>query len=162
MTHICVCNLTMIGSDNGLSPDGRQAIIWTNAGILLTGLTNKLQWNLNRTSYIFIQENAFEIFVCEMASILSRPQCVNDWNFAILLPIKEAIELKHYTPRIMHTLQCYGLVHVHYTHILQGSSLAPSLSYDCHSASEATQRIHLRLNVVISTKLSSLTALNVV
>ena len=35
MTHICVCNLTIIGSDNGLSPGRRQAIIWTNAGILL-------------------------------------------------------------------------------------------------------------------------------
>ena len=36
MTHICVDNLTIIGSDNGLSPRRRQAIIWTNAGILLT------------------------------------------------------------------------------------------------------------------------------
>ena len=37
MTYICVGNLTTIGSDNGLSPDRRQAIIWTNAGILLIG-----------------------------------------------------------------------------------------------------------------------------
>ena len=29
--------LTIIGSDNGLSPVRRQAIIWTNAGILLIG-----------------------------------------------------------------------------------------------------------------------------
>ena len=35
VTHICVSNLTTIGSDNGLSPDRRQAIIWINAGILL-------------------------------------------------------------------------------------------------------------------------------
>ena len=35
--HICVSKLTIIGSDNGLSPDRRQAIIWTNAGILLIG-----------------------------------------------------------------------------------------------------------------------------
>ena len=35
MTDICVSKLTIIGSDNGLSPDRRQAIIWTNAGILL-------------------------------------------------------------------------------------------------------------------------------
>ena len=40
-------------------------------------LRNKLQWNFNRTSYIFIQENALVNVVCEMASILSRPQCVN-------------------------------------------------------------------------------------
>ena len=35
VTHICVGNLNIIGSDNGLSPSRRQAIIWTNAGILL-------------------------------------------------------------------------------------------------------------------------------
>ena len=35
VVHICVSKLTIIGSDNGLPPDRRQAIIWTNAGILL-------------------------------------------------------------------------------------------------------------------------------
>ena len=35
MTYICVSKLTIIGSDNGLPADRRQAIIWTNAGILL-------------------------------------------------------------------------------------------------------------------------------
>ena len=35
VTHICVSDLTSIGSDNGLSPGRRQAIIRTNAGILL-------------------------------------------------------------------------------------------------------------------------------
>ena len=37
VTHICVGNLTIIGSDNGLSPGRRQAITWTNVGILLIG-----------------------------------------------------------------------------------------------------------------------------
>ena len=37
MTFIYVSKLTIIGSDNGLSPGRRQAIIWTNAGILLIG-----------------------------------------------------------------------------------------------------------------------------
>ena len=69
VTHICVSELTIIGSDNGLSPGRRQAIVnWT--------LRDKLQWNFNRNSNIFIQENALENVVCEMASILSRPQCV--------------------------------------------------------------------------------------
>ena len=35
MMHICIGTLTIIGSDDGLSPGQRQAIIWTNAGILL-------------------------------------------------------------------------------------------------------------------------------
>ena len=37
VTHICVGKLIIIGSDNGLSPERRQAIIWPNAGILLIG-----------------------------------------------------------------------------------------------------------------------------
>ena len=53
VTHICVVNLTIIGSNNGLSPGRRQAIIWTNAGILLIG---PLGNNFNRNSNIFIQE----------------------------------------------------------------------------------------------------------
>ena len=36
-THICVGKLTVIGSENGLSPSRRQAIIWTNAGLLSIG-----------------------------------------------------------------------------------------------------------------------------
>ena len=37
VTHICVSKPTSIGSDNGLLPGRRQAIIWTNAWILLIG-----------------------------------------------------------------------------------------------------------------------------
>ena len=37
MTLVCVSKLAIIGSDDGLSPGRRQAIIWTNAGILLIG-----------------------------------------------------------------------------------------------------------------------------
>ena len=37
VTHSCVNKLPIIGSDNGLSPGRRQAVIWTNAGIVLIG-----------------------------------------------------------------------------------------------------------------------------
>ena len=37
VTHICVGKLTIIGSDNSLSLERRQVIIWTNAAILLIG-----------------------------------------------------------------------------------------------------------------------------
>ena len=63
---------TIIGSNNGLSPGRRQAIIWTNAEILLIGPLGNLNRNLN----IFTQENIFENVVWKMAAILSRPQCV--------------------------------------------------------------------------------------
>ena len=32
----CISKITIIGSGNGLAPGRRQAIIWTNDGILLT------------------------------------------------------------------------------------------------------------------------------
>ena len=35
VTHVCVNKLPILGSDNGLSPGRRQAIIWTKDGILL-------------------------------------------------------------------------------------------------------------------------------
>ena len=47
MAHICVSRPTSISSDNALSPDRRQAIIWTNAGILVIG---PLRINLNEIS----------------------------------------------------------------------------------------------------------------
>ena len=37
MTHIDVSKLTIIDSVNGLSPDRRQVIIWTDSGMLLIG-----------------------------------------------------------------------------------------------------------------------------
>ena len=38
---------------------------------------NKFQWNLKWNSYIFIQENLFKNVICDKATILLRPQCVN-------------------------------------------------------------------------------------
>ena len=53
---------------------------------------NKLQWNINQNSYIFIQENPFANVIWKMAAILSQPQCVKDngcvqlssWNHHLL------------------------------------------------------------------------------
>ena len=39
--YICVTKLTIIGPDNGLLPGQGQAIIWTNAGILLIDLPGR-------------------------------------------------------------------------------------------------------------------------
>ena len=50
-------------------------------------LRNKLQWNVSRNYKIFIQENVFESVVCEMASILFRPQCVNADSSAVYIMI---------------------------------------------------------------------------
>ena len=80
VTHICVVNLTIIGLDNGLAPGRRQAIIWTNDGIVLIGhLGTNFSEILSEIHTCWFKKNAFENIVCEMAAILSRPQCVKAW-----------------------------------------------------------------------------------
>ena len=78
MWHIYVSKLTIIASDNGLLPNWRQTIISTNAQILLIGpLGTNFSEILIKNLYVFIQENAFEYVVWNLAAILSQPQCVN-------------------------------------------------------------------------------------
>ena len=72
VTHICVGNLTIIGSYNGLSPGRRQAIIWTNDGILLTG---PLGTNFSEI-FIGIQTFSFKKMHLKMSSAKSRPFCL--------------------------------------------------------------------------------------
>ena len=40
-------------------------------------LRNKLQWNMNQNTNIFLQGNAFKNVTCKLAAIMSRPQCIN-------------------------------------------------------------------------------------
>ena len=60
-TDICVSKLTNIGSDNSLLLGQRQAIIWTNVGILIIGFLG------TNFSEILIQ---IQTFVWKMAEIL--------------------------------------------------------------------------------------------
>ena len=78
VTHICVSRLTFTGSGNGLSPGRRQAIIRTNAGMLLIGPlgTNFSENLIEILTSSFTKMRNLESVVCEMAAILSRPQCV--------------------------------------------------------------------------------------
>ena len=64
VTYICVNKLTIIGSENGLPPGRRQAIIWTNAGILLIG---PLGTNFNEI-LIKIQTFSFKKMHLKMSS----------------------------------------------------------------------------------------------
>ena len=81
MTHIYVSKLNIIGSDNGLSPGWHQAIIFTNAGILLIpNAGTNFREILSEIHTVSLRENAFENIVYEIAAILSRPRCVKDWG----------------------------------------------------------------------------------
>ena len=72
VTHICVSKLTSVGSDNGLSPGLRQAIIWTKVGILLIGPvgTNVCE------NLIEIHIFSFKKMRLKMASGKWRPFCL--------------------------------------------------------------------------------------
>ena len=72
VTHICVGNLTIIGSDNGLSPGRRQAIIWTNAGISWIG---PLGTNFSEI-VIVIQTFSFKKMHLKISSAKWRPFCL--------------------------------------------------------------------------------------
>ena len=72
VTHICVSKLTIIGSDNGLSPDRRQTIIWTNAGILLIG---PLGTNFSEI-WIEILTFSFKKMRLKVSSAKWRPFCL--------------------------------------------------------------------------------------
>ena len=71
-THTCVGKLTIIASDNGLSPGRRKAIIWTNDGILLIG---SLGTNFNEI-LIEIHTFSFKKMHLKMSSAKWRPFCL--------------------------------------------------------------------------------------
>ena len=80
VTHICVGNLTIIGSDNVSSPGRRKAITWTNAGILLIG---PLGTNFSEM-LIEIHTFSFNKIHLKMSSGKWRPFCLglnvlSDW-----------------------------------------------------------------------------------
>ena len=70
--HTCISRLTIIGSDNVLLPGWCQAIIWTNAGILLIG---PLRTNFSQI-LIRIQIFSFKKMHLKMDSAKWRPFCL--------------------------------------------------------------------------------------
>ena len=91
VTYIYVRKLTVIGSDNGLSPGRHQAIIWINA---------EMCWKNYRNSHIFIEENTSKNVVCEM-SISSGPQYVKTST--------EIVWLQQYIVRFSTYTKCSSL-----------------------------------------------------
>ena len=92
VTHISVSKLTIIGSDNGFIAWWVQSHYlnqWWN--IVSSNLRNKRQWSLERYSYIFVHENAFEYVVCEMSAIFSQSQCVKSFSMRETEPVLWAL-----------------------------------------------------------------------
>ena len=72
VTHICIGNLAIIVSDNGLSPGRYQAIIWNNTGILLIGIVGT---NFSEI-LIGIHTFSFKKMHLDMSSAKRRPFCL--------------------------------------------------------------------------------------
>ena len=77
VTHICVSDLPSIGSDNGLAPGRRQAIIRTNAGILLIRPLGTNFSEFLAKILIF----SFKKMRLKVSSAKRRPFCIglNEW-----------------------------------------------------------------------------------
>ena len=72
LTHVCHCELTIIGSHNDLSPGLHQAIIWTNAGVLLIGPLGTNFSEILIEIYIF----SFKKMHLKLLSGIWRPFCL--------------------------------------------------------------------------------------
>ena len=86
MKHICVSKLTIIGSNNGLAPGRRQAIIWTNVGILLI-------WTLETNfSEIFIDIHTFSFCLGHhvLKSHYSMAVSITVWHTVIQSNVKHS------------------------------------------------------------------------
>ena len=79
-----VYKLAIIGSDNGLLPCQRHAIIWTNAEILLIWpLGTQFSETLSEIHAFSLKEMHLNI-ICKMATIWSWPQYVNSTSALML------------------------------------------------------------------------------
>ena len=96
VTHICVGKQTIIGSDNGLSPGRRQAIIWTNAGILLIGpfRTNFSEISIKIITFSFtkmrlnVSSAKWHPF-CLGLNVLTMARCIARPSAAMILTMKD-------------------------------------------------------------------------
>ena len=105
-THICVGKLTIIASDNGLSPGRRQAIIWTNAGILLIG---PLGTNFNDI-LIEIHTFSFSKMHLKMSSAKWPPFCLglnvlSHFNLRFSLGCSYSTNASYSTAVLLHCLE---------------------------------------------------------
>ena len=103
VTHICVSKLPTIGSDNGLSPGRRQAIIWTNAGILLFGPLG------SNFSEIEIDTFSFKKMHLKLSSAKWRPFCLG-LNVLIITVSGKITEMRNLTESCLQRDDCWPLI----------------------------------------------------
>ena len=100
MAHICVGNLSIIGLNNGLSPGRRQAIIWTNMGILSIGPLGTIFSEI----IIEILAISFKNMHMKMSSVKSQSFCLVLNELGFVAPISS-----HKIYLIQRYIQIYGV-----------------------------------------------------
>ena len=108
VSHTLVDHLTIIGSDNVLSPGRRQTIIWTSAGILLTGL---LKTNF---SEILFEIHIFPLTKMHLKMSYAKCSPFCPCFHGLINTISKEYEPKHVTP-------CYYLPQTRRVCISSGS-----------------------------------------
>ena len=88
VTHICIGNLNIIGSDNGLSPGRRQAIIRSNDGIMVIGPVGT---NVKEI-LIEIHILAFRKLHLDVSSVKWQPFCL---GLSVLFTVWRRSVLRH-------------------------------------------------------------------
>ena len=112
--HICRSKLTIIGSDNGLSPGWRQAIIWTNGGILFIWISGT-----NFSEILSeIHTSSFKKMHLKMLSEKWRPFCfgLNELTLTVMKHLRvSSFLLLTYLRSQVHKLAWYPCWHNHHT-----------------------------------------------
>ena len=146
VTHICVGELTIIGSDNGLSPGRRQAIIWTNAGILLI---RPLATNFSEI-LLGIQTFSFKKMHLKMSSAKWRPFVSASMCFKLIycyyftqmcqfVSPSWLFGCKEFTPNLQSTHKSWKLMYAH--------SVLQLLMHRCYSTRPSVSRVLVKCHL---------------
>ena len=121
VTHICVSNIIIIGSENGLSPFRCQAIIWTNGGILLIRRSGTYLSEMVIKSHTF----SFKKMHLKMSSGKWRPSCL----CLKVLNNGKCIETVPYDVDICHLILIHAIAKIHlFCSQLTSQSVCQSIS----------------------------------
>ena len=95
VTHIYIHKLNNNDSGNGLSPDRRQSIIWTNAGILLIGpLGTNFNFNTSSFKKMHLKMSPGKLLlVCLSLNMLNGWHCVDPSHAEVRIPQKNEVNI---------------------------------------------------------------------
>ena len=133
VTHTCVNKLTNIGSDNGLSSCRRQAITWTNVGMLFIG---PLGTNFNAI-LIEIRTFSFKKMHLKMSPGKWRPFCL---GLNVLMVSNDLAEGRGRSPGSMVHVIASQTISAAHSHAVVVPGAMPVVN-NCHAPSQYKDRL---------------------